>query len=502
MRELSPSELLDTADRFGIQIDDQNAADLAEQVNDMLASVEPLETEPPTDEGPSPAGYDPGDRSWHTPDENPNNSLVVRCAVPPTADADDRLAGLDVGLKDVISVAGVPMDCGSVVMRGHVPARDAIVVDRLRAAGATIAAKTNLDEFAGSARGTTGAGPPITNPHDDGRTAGGSSGGSAAAVAAGAVDAALGTDTGGSIRIPASFCGVVGLKPTYGTIPLAGIVENTYTQDHVGPMTTDVADAARLLDALAGPHDADPASLQAAGREGYRRGDSVGAVADPPDPEELHVALLEEGLGDGVAPRVVDATESAAERLEDAGATVDRVSVDGYHRAPAIKNALSFVELATHWRDGAVPYRRGGVDERYQQTFARHTRAASGQLDDFYTCKLLAGARIVEAHDGRPYVRAQAAREVLREEFERALADVDALLAPTMPDVAPRVEAVEEWEYDYARNTRPADVTRHPAVTLPVASVEELPVGLQLTGEAFHDDELLAVAATVESLLG
>ena len=501
MRELSPAELVATGDRFGIDVDDREAEGLTEQVNDMLADLEPLETDPPATGGPSPSGHAPGERSWHDPDSNPNNALSVACHVPPIDGADDLLGGLEVGLKDIIPVAGVPMDCGSAVMRGYVPARDALVVDRLRSAGATITAKTNLDEFAGSARGTTGAGPPITNPHDGTRTAGGSSGGSAAAVKTGAVDAALGTDTGGSIRIPASFCGIVGLKPTYGLVPIAGIVENTYTQDHVGPMTTDVATAARVLDALAGPDEADPASLQAAGREDYRRGDYTGAVTDPPAPESLRIGLLEEGIGEGVSDRVVDRTETAADRLEAAGAEVLTVSVDGYHRALAIKNALSFVELATHWRDGAVPYRRGGVDERYQAAFARHTQAASGELDDFYKCKLLAGARIVEAHDGRPYVRAQAAREALRESFEAALDGVDALLSPTAPDVAPPIESVGEWEYDFARNTRPANVTRLPAITLPSRTAEGLPIGLQLIGEAFRDDELLATAATLESLL-
>lgn len=501
MRELSPAELVATGERFGIDVDDCEAEALTERVNDMLAGLEPLETNPPAAAGPSPSGADAGERSWHDPDSTPNNSLSVACHVPPIDGADDQLEGLAVGLKDVISVAGVPMECGSAVMRGYVPAQDAVVVDRLRAAGATITAKTNLDEFAGSARGTTGTGPPITNPHDETRTAGGSSGGSAAAVAAGVADAALGTDTGGSIRIPASFCGVVGLKPTYGLVPIAGIVENTYTQDHVGPMTTDIATAARLLDALAGPDEADPASLQAAGRTGYRRGDYTGAVVDPPAPETLRIGLLEEGIGDGIADRVVERTEVAADRLEDAGAEVVFVSVDGYHRALAIKNALSFVELATHWRDGGVPYRRSGVEERYQSAFARRTRAASGELDDFYKSKLLAGARIVGAHDGRPYVRAQAARESLRESFEAALDGVDALLSPTMPDVAPRIDAVGEWDYDFARNTRPANVTRLPAITLPGGTADSLPVGLQLVGEAFRDDELLGVAATLETLL-
>lgn len=502
MRELSPEELVALGERFGIDVDDGRADALAEQVNTMLADLEPLEEPRPGSRGPSPADYRPGERTWRIPHENSNNAISIACEVPPISDAGDLLEGTDVGVKDIITVAGVPMGCGSAVMDGYVPARDAIVVDRLREAGATITAKTNLDEFAGSARGTTGAGPPITNPHDGERTAGGSSGGSAAAVAAGVVDGALGTDTGGSVRIPASFCGVVGMKPTYGLVPLSGVVENTYTQDHVGPIAGDVAGAAALLEAIAGADESDPASLQAAGRDGYRVGGYLEAAADPPDLAELELGVLEEGLGEGVAPQVVEHTEAAIDRLEDAGANVERVSIDGYHESLAIKNALSFVELATHWRDRAAPYRRGGVDPGYQAAIARHVGAGSGDLDDFYASKLLAGARIVEAHDGRHYVRAQAAREALREGFEAALEDVDALVSPTMPDVAPHVDDASGWEYDFARNTRPANVSRQPAVTLPAGTVAEMPVGLQLQGKAFQDDELLGAAAAVEGILG
>ena len=500
MRHLTEAELIALGERFGIDVDDARAAALTETVNAMLDDLDALDDLALVDDAPSPTGAAAGERTWSDPDGTPHGAVAVDCAVPPSATG--HLDGVDVGVKDVIAVAGVPMRCGSATMRGFVPARDATVVDRLRAAGATVTAKTACDEFAGSARGTTGHGDPITNPHDDDRTAGGSSGGSAAAVAAGRVDAALGTDTGGSVRIPASFCGVIGYKPTYGLVPLTGVVENTYTQDHVGTFTDTVADAAALLDAMAGPDDADPASLGAAGRGSYRVGGYRDAVGEPPAVDDLEIGLLEEGLGDGVADGVADATAAAADRVDDAGAAVRPVSVESFHAGRPIKNALSFVELATHWRDGGAPYRRGGVDETLQTGFARARAAASGELSDFYTSKLLAGAQVVDAHDGRPYVRAQAARERLREAFESALADVDALLLPTMPDVAPPIADVADWEHDYARNTRAANVTRLPAVTIPDGTVDGLPVGLQLIGAGFDDAHLLAVADRVAATLG
>jgi amidase/aspartyl-tRNA(Asn)/glutamyl-tRNA(Gln) amidotransferase subunit A len=499
MRRLTADELVTLGEKFEIDVDDDRAASITETVNSMLAGLDALEEIPVVGDARSPTGADPGARTWTDPAENPHGAIAADCSVPPSSNG--PLDGTRVGVKDVIAVAGIPMRCGSATMRGFVPASDATVVDRLRAAGASITAKTACDEFAGSARGTTGHGAPITNPHDDERTAGGSSGGSAAAVAAGRVDAALGTDTGGSVRIPASFCGVVGYKPTYGLVPLTGVVENTYTQDHVGTFTDTLTDAAALLAAMAGADDADPASLAAAGRSEYRVGGYRDAVASPPDPADLRFGVLEEGTGEGVADRVEERTETAVDALNDAGATVRPVSVDSFHDARPIKNALSFVELATHWRDGAAPYRRGGVDEIIQTGFARARAAASGELSDFYMSKLLAGARVVEAHNGRPYVRAQAARERLREAFEAALDDVDALLLPTMPDVAPPIAGVDDWTYDYARNTRAANVTRLPAVTVPNGTTSGLPVGLQLIGPAFHDADLLATAAAVRSIL-
>ncbi|RCU46628.1 Asp-tRNA(Asn)/Glu-tRNA(Gln) amidotransferase subunit GatA [Haloplanus salinus] len=499
MRHLTADELVTLGERFDVDVDADRAADLTGTVNAMLDDLDALDDLAPVADAPSPTGADPGARTWSDPVDDPHGAVAADCSVPPSAAG--HLDGVAVGIKDVVAVAGVPMRCGSATMRGFVPATDATVVDRLRAAGAAITAKTACDEFAGSARGTTGHGAPITNPHDDERTAGGSSGGSAAAVASGRVDAALGTDTGGSVRIPASFCGVVGYKPTYGLVPLTGVVENTYTQDHVGTFTEGLDDAAALVAAMAGADESDPASLAAAGRSGYRVGGYRDAVADPPAPADLRIGVLAEGTGEGVADRVEERTDTAVDALADAGADVHTVSVPSFHDGRPIKNALSFVELATHWRDGAAPYRRGGVDETLQTGFARARAAASGELSDFYTSKLLAGAQVVDAHDGRPYVRAQAARERLRGAFEDALDGVDALLLPTMPDVAPRIDSVGDWSYDYARNTRAANVTRLPAVTVPNGRVAGLPVGLQLMGPAFDDARLLSVAAAVESTI-
>ena len=493
MRTLTERELIDLGEKFGIAVDEAEAGAIVERVNDMVEPLDELSEIPVY--GNAGGG---GARRWHDPEDDPLDALAVECDVPPAPDHTGELGGVTVGVKDIIAVAGVPMQCNSPVMNGFVPGTDATVVRRLRDAGARITAKTNLDEFAGSAWGSTGHNGPIRNPHDADHTAGGSSGGSAAAVAAGTVDTALGSDTGGSIRIPASFCGVVGLKPTYGLVPLSGVVENTYTQDHVGPIASSVRSTAQVLEAIAGRDEHDPASLQAAGREGYDVGGYVDAVDDPPPAESLRIGVLEDGFGEGVTSAVEDRANGVVDRLADAGAMVESVSVRYYGYGPSIKNTLSLTELAAHWRAGAAPYRRGGVvDEGYQSGFAARAARTSGQLGEFYKSKLLAGAQIIDDHDGRPYTRAQAAREVLREEFDEALSGVDVLLLPTMPDTAPPLEDAPDPGFDYGRNTRAADITRLPAVNLPSGTNDGLPIGLQLLGDAFEEARLLAVAERI-----
>ncbi len=495
MDPLSRDELARLADEFGVGLPDAQAETVRAQVEAFLAPLDDLGALP-TAADRRPAG---GDRSWHAPETNPYGAVAHWCDAP--AADEGPLSGTAVGVKEIVAVAGVPMECGSDVMRGHVPGRDAAVVERLRTAGADIVATLACDEFAGSARGTTGADGPVRNPHDPARTAGGSSGGSAVAVATGDVDAAVGSDTGGSVRIPAAFCGVVGLKPTHGLVPLSGVLENTYTQDHLGPIADSVRGCARLLDAVAGPTPADPASAVAAARDGYRVGGYDEAAAEPPEAADLTLGVVEQGLGDAVRPDVVARTEAAVERLAAAGVGVERVSVDGYDRTRPIKNLLSLTELAAHWRAGGAPYRRGGVvDPAHVEAFTARTRAYGDRVGPYYRSKLLAGARLIE-RGGGCYARAQAAREAVRESFEDALAGVDALVTPTTPGVAPRLTDADDPGFDYAYTTRPADVTRQPAVTLPNGDVDGLPVGLQLQAGAFEEARLLGAAARVERTL-
>lgn len=499
MENVSQENIRSLGNRYRVDVSDSSLQEITSNVNELVSNINDINELTHPNLSHQTKKINTENRDWWEPTENPYNAISTDCDV--SAKNNGELSDIDVGLKDIIAVAGVPMRCGSAVMRGFIPGKDAVVVNRILAAGGNIVAKTNLDEFAGSARGTTGYGPNIRNPHDKSRTAGGSSGGSAVTVSTGNVDIALGTDTGGSVRIPASFCGVVGLKPTYGLIPLTGIVENTYTQDHVGIFSNTVYQTAQFLDVLAGPDENDQASMSAVGKPNYQCGGYKEAVSELKEIDSLDIGVIAEGKGDGISNRVNNKFDSICEELNNLGANVSEVSIQEFHCGKSIKNILSFVELATHWRDGGVPYRRGTVDEIYQAGFAQARKASSAQLSSFYASKLLAGAHILETSDGRQYVQAQAAREELRKEVIKKFNQVDVLLLPTMPDIAPKIGNASNWEYDYARNTRLANVTRLPAITLPASVDEGLPIGIQLIGSEFGEKELLKIALSFEGEL-
>ncbi|KAB1190429.1 hypothetical protein GJR96_15735 [Haloferax sp. MBLA0076] len=496
LRRVSRDDVRTLGDAYDVSVDDDELDEIRDAINAMVDGLGVITGLPLT------SVDDLGERSWSEPADNPFNAIATRCDVPP-ADTSGELSGLSIGVKDNVPVAGVPMHSGSDVLFGYIPPRDAPVVSRLRESGARIVAKTTMDEFAGGGGGTRNPQGAVQNPHDPSRAAGGSSSGSAVAVAASLVDAALGTDTGGSVRIPASFCGVVGFLPSYGVVPRTGVVEQTYTQDVVGPIANSTHDAARIYDAIAGPHDGDSSSLAAAGEDGYGAGGGRKAVENAPDLSELRFGRVSGGFGDGVDGAVASQVSASLDRLEDAGATIEEVSVPWvFEYDYEVKSIISYAELATHWRNGGAAFGRDGhVDERYQASFSRNRRAASGSLGRFFKTKLLAGAFLTDAYDGRLYTRARIARERIAESVRAAASSVDALVMPTMPGVAPKLEDATDPGYDYARNTRPATLARTPAITIPTEPVDGLPVGVQFIGERFDDAALLGIAAAAESVV-
>ena len=383
------------------------------------------------------------------------------------------LHGVPLGLKDLYDTGGVRTTGGSRILADRVPTTDATVVRRLREAGMITLGKLNMVEFAYGPEGLNPHYGHARNPWDAGRhrMAGGSSSGSGAAVAAGLVTVALGSDTGGSIRIPCSLCGLTGIKPTYGRVSRAGVLPLSWSMDHVGPMTRSAADCALVLGAMAGYDPADPTS-------------SVLPV--PPyaaaltgDVQGLRVGLLRSFFLEAATPEVRAAVEAAATTLAKSGAVVDEVSIPSVRQAGA--GALAVV--ATE----ALAYHAAWL----------RTRAAD--YDPDVSTRLMLGAFVTGVH----YVRGQQARAVIRREVDEALARHDVLLAPATPIPAPGVEEREAMLGDgpsdirsaLIRLTRPFNFSGHPACSLPCGfTAAGLPIGMQIVGRPFDEATVLRAA--------
>jgi aspartyl-tRNA(Asn)/glutamyl-tRNA(Gln) amidotransferase subunit A len=373
------------------------------------------------------------------------------------------LHGVPLSVKDLYDMRGLATTAASRVREGHVAQRDAAAIAHLRQAGAVFVGKTNLHEFAFGTTNEDSAFGPARNPHDPSRSPGGSSGGSAASVAAGMALATLGTCTGGSIRIPAAACGIVGLKPTFGEVPLDGVVPLSRTFDHGGPLAQTVADASLVYHAMLGDtHDVAPAPMPTSG---------------------LRIAVLRKYFCDILDNDVRARFEEALERLRHAGAHVDEVEI---HHANDIAPAYLLVVLAD-----AAAYHAATLDampERYSAPVR---------------VRLEMGRYVL----GEDYVRALAAREVLRREVDAALAQHDALMLPTLPMPAPLLGATtvqvgtttEPVRNLMLRLTQLFNITGHPAIVVPAGQTSTgLPCSAQLVGVRHQTDALLRVALACE----
>jgi aspartyl-tRNA(Asn)/glutamyl-tRNA(Gln) amidotransferase subunit A len=389
------------------------------------------------------------------------------------------LHGVPLGLKDLYDTAGIRTTGGSRILGQRVPSADATVVRRLREAGMIVLGKLNMVEFAYGPEGLNPHYGHARNPWDPRthRMTGGSSSGSGAAVAAGLTPVALGSDTGGSIRIPCSLCGLTGIKPTYGRVSRAGVLPLSWSMDHVGPMARTAADCALVLAAMAGYDPADPTSSvlpvpdYVAGLTGDVRG--------------LRVGLLRRDFLDAAAPDVAAAVESAARALEKAGALVDEVVLPSVRHAGA--GALAVV--ATE----AMTYHAGWL----------RTRAA--EYDPEVRTRLMIGAFVTGVH----YVRGQQARALFRREVDEALARRDVLLAPATPVTAPAIDERQTRLGDgpsdvrsaLIRLTRPFNFSGHPACSVPCGmTAGGLPIGMQIVGRPFDEATVLRVGDAYQRL--
>jgi aspartyl-tRNA(Asn)/glutamyl-tRNA(Gln) amidotransferase subunit A len=471
------------------------AADITSAVNaghvravEVVAAAEAVQRA--RDEGPTPlrafvsVGFGPAaDRALELEEG-------LREAGPPLA-----LAGVPVAVNDNFSTADLPTTCGSRLLEAYRPPFDAGVVRRLRAAGALVVGKTNLDEFAMGSSTEHSAFGPTRNPHDAGRVPGGSSGGSAAAVAAGIVPCAVGSDTGGSVRQPAAFCGVVGIKPTYGMVSRYGLVAFAPSLDTVGTFGRTVQDAALLLEAIAGHDPLDSTSPERAVadlREALGR-----------DVQGMTIGIPREYFPAGLHAGVEAACRAAIGRLKALGARVREVSLPHTERALPAFHVLSSAEASSSLarfdgvRFGARVPSPDSVDALWEGTRALFGREAKRRI--------LLGTFVLSArHREHHHARALAARAKVAGDFARLFASgVDAVFTPTTPMPAFRLGEITD---PYAMSlsdafTVAASLAGLPALSLPVGTADGLPVGGQLVGPAWSEPRLVRIADALERAL-
>jgi len=495
MRHPSTAELEALADDLGIEFSDGELEDYAQIVADTLDLIEGVD-EMPTPQLP-PRDYDYTDRGpGYQPDEeeDPHNAWITKCHIE--GGDSGPLDGKTVGLKDNISVAGIEMTNGSDVMQGYVPAVDATAVSRLLDAGAIIKGKNNMWAFS---LGESDYGPP-ENPAAPEYSIGGSSSGTAAAVAAGEVDIGMGGDQGGSIRIPCSFGGLVGLKPTTGLIPYTAITGADPSLDHTGPMTRTVEEAAMTMDAVAGRDGLDPRQPHDLEVQDY-----TGALEE--DISDMTVAVLEEGFGFEESDPAVDAVvKDAIEDLEAAGAEVTEVSVPRHREGRTISTPISRYGTAQVVKqNGAASGFDGWYDTGAMEYLGRAVEARASDLPPGLKGTLLTGEYIQQEYGGAVYGKAQNLTIEMQAAYDEALEDVDALVMPTSPVKPPEHGELTGLEQRasgsvsaIAKNTSIFDVTHHPALTVPCGEADGAPVGMMLVGERFDDATTLKLGYAYE----
>jgi len=412
-----------------------------------------------------------------------------------------KLKGRTVAIKDNIAIAGVPMMNGASVLQGYVPEVDATVVTRTLDAGATILGKAHCEYFCYSGSSHTNAAKTTLNPYDHTRTTGGSSSGCAALVAAGEVDLAIGSDQGGSVREPAAFCGLIGMKPTWGLVPYTGAASIEMTLDHLGPLTRTVEDNALFLEVLAGEDGLDP-------RQYAPRTARYTQSLDKPV-EDLKIGVVREGFGFADSEADVDeAVRAAAKSFEKLGATVTEISVPAHRDLGmsvwvpiAVEGAYEQI-LKGHghgynWKGAYIPSLMAQL---------AGWQAKSNQFSEIFKLGILCAEHMRSEYHGKYYAKAQNLNRHLRAAYDAAFGGVDILLMPTTPCKATKLppdnpSRAEDMAPGFTpiQNTAPFDCTGHPAINVPVALRDGLPVGMMLVAPHFDEATLYRAAHAFES---
>jgi amidase len=485
------------AQALGIPLSDTELNAIHAYAADFLKTADRVSKSAPP--APSPK-YGPRASIRPPASENPLGAWYVTGSIKGASTG--PLAGKKIAVKDNVCVAGLPMMNGSKVMEGFVPATDATVVTRLLDAGAEITGKSVCESFCMSFGSHTADTGFVLNPHDHTRTTGGSSSGSAALVASGVVDMAVGCDEGGSIRVPSAFCGIVGLKPTWGLVPFTGIFPLEMTIDHVGPMAPTVHDCALMLETLAGPDGLDPRQHAALERQPYTTLLKAGGKG-------LRIGILKEGFGLPDGEKDVDALVlDAAHRFERAGAVVSMISVP-VHTTLAM-DCLNLVSAAMSpvARNGMGLNWKGHYQIDLAEFYVKHRHERAALFPPEVKLWLLMERMLDRASDGLYYERAQNAALTVRAAYDHVLeSQVDVLVMPT---VAARPPKLPPPNVDFATsmklsdgaalNTPQFDLTGHPALSVPCGKLDGLPIGMMIVGRIGGDATVLRAGHAFEQL--
>lgn len=486
--ELTQSDIERYARTIGFdpeEIDAQSVLDAVAVQDEIVSTLDDL------------TASSPPDRQHWPPDEDEDPNAAFLRMVDVKRTSDGPLDGVEIGVKDNIALGGVPMTCGSPLLEEHVPARDATVVGRLLDAGARIVGKTNMDEFALGGGKETMRFRMAQNPNRRGYQPGGSSSGSGVAVSEGTVDAALGSDTGGSVRFPASFCGVVGVKPSRGLVSHDGFVQFSKTVDAIGVLGRGVEVTAKTLSAISGHDWRDEATRRA-------RSTQFSEATTQSEPTTLRIGVPDELFG--LADEPDECVQGALDRLADAGATVEPVSIPDFEYAIPSWMGIALTEMAAYIGENLLHFwQTSSPLQTLVDRFGDQASERTASLGEPVIETALYGRHLSKTHDNRYYVLGQEGRRRVTDGVDHALSEVDVLASPTCPLLPPKWGEGylgDAGLFDAMRNTAPFNLTGHPAVSVPCGTVGDLPIGLQFVAPHFQEETAFRAAATWEALTG
>lgn len=488
------SQMKDIVAELGMHMSDARVQEFLDVMQPTLDAYDLIDSLPdylPPVLYPRTSGHRP------SPEENPMNAWYVQTEIRGAPRG--PLVGKTVAIKDNVCVAGVPMMNGASTLKGYTPDIDATVVTRLLEAGATIVGKAHCEYFCLSGGSHTNATGPVHNPHKHGYSAGGSSSGCGALVGAGQIDMAVGGDQGGSVRIPASYCGCYGMKATQGLVPYSGAMPIENTIDHLGPMTANVMDNALMLEVIAGADGMDPRQYDVK-TDRYTAAVTRGVSG-------LRIGVVKEGFSMPGFEADVDAKNRAsAEMFRQMGASVDEISIPWHLHGAPIWTPIALEGLTNQLMNG------NGMGTGWEGLYATslldyhsNWRSRADELSDTLKISMLVGQYHLKHTRGHYYAKSQNLARQLRAEYDKVLSAYDLLLMPTTPMKAPPLppkdSSLELWcqrAFENIGNTAPFDVSGHPAMAIPCGMSDGLPVSMMLIGGRYDESTIYRAAGAFE----